>query len=441
VIDRYSYPQMKAIWDPKNKYRKWLEVEIQVCEALAELGQIPAEAAEQIRTKARFDVHRIQELEGESPGSEDKAGTGVRHDLIAFLKSVMESLGEERKYLHLGVTSYDIEDTALALLLRESAQLIAADLRHLQEAIRERAREHKWTVMIGRTHGVHGEPITLGAKLATWLAEVERDEKRLAQAVESISCGKISGAVGVYANIDPRVEEIVCRKLALTPSPASTQVLQRDRHAHYVTTLAIIAASLERFATEVRNLQRTDLLELEEPFHAGQRGSSAMPHKRNPIVSERVTGMARLVRSYALAALENVALWHERDICHSSVERIILPDCNILVDYMLRKFTDVVRGLTVYPERMAQNLERTHGLIASEAVMLALVQAGMDKDEAYRLVQSHALAAWEQGSDFRTLLSQDEQVGKRLSAEILDFCFDHKRHVRNVELIYQRLGI
>ena len=429
MIERYCYPEMKAIWSPESRYAKWLEVELLVAEGLAEIGEIPKEAASALRKNARFEVARILEIE-----------QVVRHDLIAFLKAVSEHLGEERSFLHLGVTSYDIEDTALALLLRQSSQLIEQDLLALIEAVRARAREHKWTPMIGRTHGVHAEPITFGLKLAVWLAELERDLERLRQARESVSAAKISGAVGTYANIDPRVEEYVCKKLDLTPPKAATQVLQRDRHAHYLAALAILAASLEQFATEIRSLQRTDIHEVEERFGQGQRGSSAMPHKRNPEVCERITGLARLVRSYLTPAIENMALWHERDICHSSVERVILPDANLLVDYMLRKFTDVVCGLTVYPESMKANLEKLRGLVCSEQVMLALVRKGMGKDEAYQLVQTHAMKAWE-GADFPGSLAADPEVNKRLSAEQLAACFDYQHHFRHLDRVFARLGI
>lgn len=442
MIDRYSYPQMKAIWELENKFAKWLEVEILVCEALADLGQAPKDAARKIRANAKFDVQRILELEGDIPSQEgERAGPRIRHDLIAFLKSVSESLGPESRYLHLGVTSYDIEDTALCILLRESADLIDQDLEQLEEAIRGQAKKHKHTLMVGRTHGVHAEPITLGFKLAVWLAEVGRGRERLRQARQSINCGKISGAVGTYANIDPQVEQFVCEKLGLDPSPASTQVLQRDRHAHYLLTLALLAGSLEKFATEIRNLQRTDILEVEEAFEKGQRGSSAMPHKRNPIICERVTGLARVIRSYATPALENMALWHERDLCHSSVERLILPDSNILMDYITRKFTQVIQGLVVYPDRMKENLERTRGLIASEQVMLALVRKGMDKDEAYRLVQAEAMKSWEQGADFRKLLEANKAITELLDPQELEVCFDYQQHLKYLDLVFERLGI
>jgi len=442
MIDRYSYPEMKAIWEPGNRYRKWLEVELLVAEGLAEIGQIPKEAAAALRKNAKFSVQRILEIEGDVPGYEPKPGEEVvRHDLIAFLKAVSENLGEEKRFLHLGVTSYDIEDTALCLLLRESASLIEKDTIALNDALRRKAREHKWVPMMGRTHGIHAEPITLGLKLAVWLAEMERNLERLRQAKEIISAAKISGAVGTYANIDPRVEEFVCKKLGLTPAKAATQVLQRDRHAQYLSALAILAGSLEQFATEIRHLQRTEVLEVEEEFAAGQRGSSAMPHKRNPITCERITGQARLMRSYLIPALENMALWHERDICHSSVERVILPDANILADYMLRKFAVVVEKMAVYSDRMKQNLDRTHGLIYSEAVMLALVSKGMDKDAAYRLVQSRAMRVWQEGNDFCALLKEDKEIRAVLSAEELAACFDLQHHFRHLEAIFSRLGI
>jgi adenylosuccinate lyase len=442
MIDRYAYPQMRALWEPENRFAKWLEVELLVAEALAEIGQIPKQAAQALRRNARFDVQRILEVEGEAPGYVPKPGEEpVRHDLIAFLKAVSENLGDEAKYLHLGVTSYDIEDTALGALLRDSADLLDQDLAALAEAIRERAREHKWTLMMGRTHGVHAEPITLGFKLAVWLDAVNNARERLRQAKEDIAVGKISGAVGTYANIDPRVEQHVCEKLALKPAPISTQIVQRDRHARYVCTLAVIAASIEQFATEVRNLQRTEILELEEPFAAGQRGSSAMPHKRNPMTCERLTALARIMRSYVLPALENVATWHERDLTNSAVERLILPDANVLLDYMLRKFTDVVRGLVVYPERMRENMARLQGVVASQQVMLALVGKGMDKDEAYRLAQTHALAALEQGRPYREALAGDAEVTRRLSSAELDACFDAQYHLRRLEEVFRRLGI
>jgi len=452
MIERYSYPEMRARWEPENRYRKWLEVEVVVAEGWAQIGRIPQDAAAQLSANAdhllglEFDfssvVQRTLELEGDVPGFEPKPGQPViRHDLIAFLTAVSEHLGEEKRYLHFGVTSYDIEDTALCLLLRESCDLIEQDIRALCDAIRERIREHQWTLMIGRTHGVQAEPITFGLKLAVWLAELERGAVRLGQARESVSVGMASGPVGSYGTVDPRVEEYVCQKLDLQIPKATSQIVQRDRHAQYVTTLAIIAGSLERFATEVRNLQRTEILEVEEPFRTGQRGSSSMPHKRNPMTCERVCGLARLVRSYAVPALETMAMWHERDLTSSSVERIILPDSSVLIDYMLRKFTDVVRGMVVYPENMRANLERLKGLVCSEHVMLALVDAGMQKDEAYHTVQSLAMQAWETRGDFRQMVAREPAIAGRLSGDQMDACFDCDRHLRHIERAYQRLRI
>ena len=442
MIERYSFPEMRAVWSAQNKFAKWLEVELLVAEALGEIGEIPREAAQALRKNARFDAERIEQLEGLVPGKLLPPGEQpVRHDLLAFLKSVSESLGDEARYLHLGITSYDIEDTALVLLLRESCEILEKDLDALCDAVRERAGEHKYTPMMGRTHGVHAEPITFGVKLAVWLAALQRGKERLLQAKESISHGKISGAVGVYGNVDPRVEEIVCARLGLKPAAASTQILQRDRHAHYVCALALMAGSLEQFATEIRNLQRTDILEVEEPFRAGQRGSSAMPHKRNPIACETITSLARVMRSYVIPAVEAIATWHERDITNSAAERIVLPDSNMLADYMMRRFTEVVKGLQVYPERMRENMARTGPLAFSEAVLVALMRKGMSRETAYSTVQRHAMAAWEQGADFVAGLSADPGVNSRLSREELAACFDLKHHLRQVDRILERMGI
>jgi adenylosuccinate lyase len=460
MIERYSYPQMRSLWEQENRYRKWLEVELLIAEGWAEIGRVPKEAAAALRKNGdkllskSFDfgqiVQRTLELEGDVPGFEPKPalsgaeGAGqpvIRHDLIAFLTAVSEHLGDEKAYLHFGVTSYDIEDTATCIILRESCDLIEASARALADAIRERAREHKWTPMIGRTHGVHAEPITFGLKLAVWLAELERDIERLQQAKQSISVAMVSGPVGSYGTVDPRVEEYVCAKLGVELPKATSQIVQRDRFAHYVTTLAIMAGSLERFATEVRNLQRTEILEVEEPFKKGQRGSSSMPHKRNPMTCERITGLARIVRSYVVPALEDMAQWHERDLTNSSVERIILPDSSILVDYMLRKFTDVVKGMVVYPDHMRANLEKLKGLVMSEHVMLALVDKGMGKDEAYRTVQAVAMKAFESGGDFRDLVAADPAIASKLSKEELAECFDYEKHLKRVEVAYLRLGI
>jgi len=452
MIDRYSYPEMRALWAPESRYRKWLEVELLFAEGWAETGRVPKEAAQALRRNGNvlldpsFDfgkvVQRILELEGDVPGFEPVPGQPViRHDLIAFLTAVSEHLGEEKAYLHFGVTSYDTEDTATCVLLRDSCDLIAKDMQALGDAIRAQIAKHKWTPMIGRTHGVQAEPITFGLKLAVWLAELERDITRLAQARESVSVGMASGPVGSYGTVDPRVEEYVCKKLGFEAPKATSQIVQRDRHAHYITTLAIIAGSLERFATEVRNLQRTEILEVEEPFRKGQRGSSAMPHKRNPMTCERITGLARMVRSYVVPALENMAQWHERDLTNSAVERLIFPDASILVDYMLRKFTDVVAGMVVYPENMRDNLEKLQGLVMSEHVMLALVDKGLGKDEAYRTVQAVAMKAWETKGDFRAVIAAEPAVKKRLSAEELAACFDYERHLKRIKVVYERLGV
>ena len=452
MIARYSYPEMRALWEQGNRYRKWLELELLIAEGWAEIGRIPRAAAEALRRNGDrllgkdFDfgqiVQRTLELEGDVPGFEPKPGQPViRHDLVAFLTAVSEHLGDEKAYLHFGVTSYDIEDTATCMILRESCDLIERSARSLGDAIRERAREHKWTPMIGRTHGMHAEPITFGLKLAVWLAELERDIERLQQAKQSISVAMVSGPVGSYGTVDPRVEEYVCAKLGVELPKATSQIIQRDRFAHYVTTLAILAGSLERFSTEVRNLQRTEIMEVEEPFKKGQRGSSAMPHKRNPMTCERITGLARIVRSYVVPALENMAQWHERDLTNSSVERIILPDSSILVDYMLRKLTDVVTGLVVYPENMRANLEKLKGLVMSEHVMLALVDKGMGKDEAYRTVHAVAMKAFETGGDFREMVAEEPTISRLLGKQALAECFDYERHLQRVQAAYDRMGL
>jgi adenylosuccinate lyase len=452
MIERYTYPEMRALWSQENRYRKWLEVEVLVVEGWAEIGRIPKGMAVALRAKADrllapdFDfgqiVQRTLELEGDVPGFEPKPGQPViRHDLIAFLTAVSEHLGEEKRYLHFGVTSYDIEDTATGALLRDCCDLIGKDIAALDEAIRARAREHKWTPMIGRTHGMHAEPITLGLKLAVWLAELERDAVRLRQARESVAVGKVSGPVGSYATVDPRIEEYVCRSLGLEVPKATSQIVQRDRHAHYISTLAIIAGSLERFSTEIRNLQRTEIAEVEEPFRTGQRGSSSMPHKRNPMNCERITGLARIVRSYVTPALETMAMWHERDLTSSSVERITLPDASTLTDYMLRQFTRIVSGMVVHEDHMRANLDLLHGLVCSEHVMLALTDKGVSKDEAYRAVQTVAMEAWETGGDFRIMITHQPLVQEHLTEDALAACFDYTHHLQHIEVAYRRLGI
>ncbi|MBE9203096.1 adenylosuccinate lyase [Synechocystis salina LEGE 06099] len=431
MIERYTLPEMGKIWTDTYKLQTWLDVEIAVCEAQAELGYIPQSAVDEIKAKAKFDPQRVLEIEAE-----------VRHDVIAFLTNVNEYVGDAGRYIHLGLTSSDVLDTALALQLVASLDLILEQLEKLIQAIRYQAQQHRYTVMVGRSHGIHAEPITFGFKLAGWLAEVLRNRDRLVRVAQSIAVGKISGAVGTYANIDPKVEAIACQKLGLEPDTASTQVISRDRHAEYVQQLALLAASLERFAVEIRNLQRTDVLEVEEYFSKGQKGSSAMPHKRNPIRSERLTGMARLVRGHAVAALENVALWHERDISHSSVERVAFPDCCILTHFMLKETTDLVKNLLVYPENMKRNMNVYGGVIFSQKVLLALVEKGMNREEAYRVVQGSAHQAWNtEGGDFEKLVRADAQVQALLSAEEIDRCFDPQQHLTNLAEIYSRLDI
>ncbi|MEL6788684.1 MAG: adenylosuccinate lyase [Cyanobacteria bacterium J06607_15] len=431
MIERYTLPEMGEIWTDNYKLKTWLQVEIAVCEAQAELGYTPEAAVDEIKVKADFDPQRVLEIEAE-----------VRHDVIAFLTNVNEYVGDAGRYIHLGLTSSDVLDTGLALQMVVSLNLILERLEELIQAIRYQAQQHRYTVMVGRSHGIHAEPITFGFKLAGWLAEVLRNRDRLVRLRKEIAVGKISGAVGTYANVDPQVEAIACQKLGLEPDCASTQVVSRDRHADYVQQLALLTASIERFAVEIRNLQRTDVLEVEEFFSKKQKGSSAMPHKRNPIRSERLTGMARIVRGNAVAALENVALWHERDISHSSVERVILPDSCILTHFMLKEITGLVKNLLVYPENMKRNMNVYGGVIFSQRVMLTLVEKGMNREAAYSVVQGCAHQAWNTtDGDFRKLITQDETVTKTLSTEEIDACFDPNHHLKNLDEIYQRLGI
>jgi adenylosuccinate lyase len=431
LIERYTLPEMGSLWSEEAKFRSWLEVEIAACQANADLGRVPAEAMAQIRERAAFSVPRILEIEAE-----------VRHDVIAFLTNVNEHVGDAGRYIHVGMTSSDVLDTGLALQLKASVGELEKELAHLVAALRELARAHKDTVMIGRSHAIHGEPITFGFKVAGWLAETLRNQERLVRLKTTVAVGQVSGAMGTYANTDPEVEAITCRLLGLVPDTASTQVISRDRHADYVQTLALIGASLERFATEIRNLQRSDVLEVEENFAKGQKGSSAMPHKRNPIRSERISGLARVLRSYTVAALENMALWHERDISHSSVERMMLPDCSVTLHFMLREMTEVVKGLGVYPENMARNMNVYGGVVFSQRVLLALVEKGLSREEAYRLVQRHAHAAWNrEGGDFRANLAADPEVTGRLSPEELEACFATDLHRAQLDVIWQRLGI
>ena len=431
MIERYTLPEMGNLWSEQAKFQGWLDVEIAACQANAELGRLPAEALREIRDKASFEVPRILEIEAE-----------VRHDVIAFLTNVNEHVGDAGRYIHVGMTSSDVVDTGLALQLKASVAVLRRELDQLADALRELARAHKDTVMIGRSHAIHGEPITFGFKVAGWLAETERNRERLARLHKVVAVGQISGAMGTYANTDPQVEAITCRILGLEADTASTQVIGRDRHAEYIQTLALVGASLERFSTEIRNLQRTDVLEVEESFAKGQKGSSAMPHKRNPIRSERISGLARVLRSYTVAALENCSLWHERDISHSSVERMMLPDCSVTLHFMLREMTEVVRGLGVYPDNMARNMNVYGGVVFSQRVLLALVESGMNREQAYRIVQRHAHAAWNrEGGNFRANLEADAEVTDRLSALQVESCFSCGLHQSQLAVIWQRLGI
>lgn len=431
MIERYTLPAMGDLWTTEAKLKTWLEVELAVCEAQAEFGYIPESALEEIKAKADFDPQRVLEIEKE-----------VRHDVIAFLTNVNEYVGEAGRYIHLGLTSSDILDTGIALQLVASLNLILEEIESLAQAIRYQAQQHRYTVMVGRSHGIHAEPITFGFKLAGWLAEIFRHRDRTIHLRNEIGVGKISGAVGTYANIDPRVEALACEKLGLQPDTASTQVISRDRHAQFLQQLAVLTASLERFAVEIRNLQRTDVLEVEEYFAKGQKGSSAMPHKRNPIRSERLTGLARVVRGNAMTALENVALWHERDISHSSAERVIFPDSCILTHFMLHETTDLVKNLLVYPENMQRNMNVYGGVIFSQRVLLTLVEKGMTREDAYQVVQECAHQAWNQSDgNFYQLISQNPTVQKTLSTSEIEGCFDPQHHLQNLDDIYQRLGI
>ncbi len=430
MIDRYSRPAMAAIWSEEHKLRTWLRVELLACEAWAKLGRIPAEAMEIIREKADFAPERVAEIE-----------EVTHHDVIAFLTAVAENVGPESRFIHFGLTSSDMLDTSLAVNLCEASDIIIDDLNKLKDVLKRKALEHKDTVMMGRSHGVHAEPVTFGLKMALWHSETGRNLERMQKAKETVGHGKISGAVGTFANSDPAVEQYVCARLGLRAAPISTQIIQRDRHAEFLTTLAIIASSLDKFATEIRHLQRTEVLEAEEFFEKGQKGSSAMPHKRNPIRSENVSGLARVIRANAMAALENIALWHERDISHSSAERVIIPDSCILIDFMLARITGVIDKLIVYPENMKANLEKTKGMSSSEAILLNLVSKGLTREQAYELVQRNAMKVWEDGADFRETLLSDPEVASRLSEAELDDCFDIEHHLRFVDEIFQRLEI
>jgi adenylosuccinate lyase len=428
MIDRYSRPHLKAIWEPARKYETWLHVELLVCEALAKKGLIPASALRQIRAKARINPARIEALE-----------RVTKHDVIAFIESISEQVGQPARYLHLGLTSSDILDTSLAVLMGEAADAILEDLDRLLAVLRDRALEHRDTLMIGRSHGIHGEPITFGVKLAVWYDETKRHHERFQAARDGIAYGKVSGAMGTFAHLSPDIEAYVCKKLGLKPEPASNQVVQRDRHAAYLTALALLAGSIEKFATEIRHLQRTEVLEAEEPFTPGQKGSSAMPHKRNPIISENLCGLARLVRANCLASMENIALWHERDISHSSVERVIIPDSTILLDFMLARFTDLMANLVVYPDRMLRNIELTGGIIYSQRLMLELVRQGAPRVQAYEAVQRLAMAAWQGRVPFRDLVEKDPFITRHLAPPAIGMCFNPKAYTLHIPEIFKRV--
>lgn len=430
MIARYTRPEMGAIWTEENRYQAWLEVETLACEAWSELGEIPKEDVAKIRENATFDIDRILEIEKQT-----------RHDVVAFTRAVSESLGEERKWVHYGLTSTDVVDTALSYQLKQANEILRKDIHNFIDIIAEKAKEHKYTVMMGRTHGVHAEPTTFGLKLALWYEEMKRNLQRFEAAAKTIETGKISGAVGTYANINPFVEQYVCEKLGLQAAPISTQTLQRDRHAEYLAALALIATSIEKFATEVRGLQKSETREVEEFFAKGQKGSSAMPHKRNPIGSENMVGMARVIRGHMLTAFENVSLWHERDISHSSAERIILPDTTIGLNYMLNRFGNIVKNLTVFPENMKRNMGRTFGLIYSQRVLLALIDKGLVREEAYDTVQPLTAKAWDEQIQFRELVDADEKITSYLTKEEIDDCFDYHYHLKNVDMIFERLGL
>jgi len=419
---------MGRIWETENRFAKWLEVEIAACEAMAEQGLIPQKAVKNIKKKARFDVDRILEIEEKT-----------KHDIIAFLTNVEEHVGPDSRFIHMGLTSSDILDTSFAMLLKEAMALIIEDVKGFMAVLKERAFEHKNTVMIGRSHGIHAEPITFGLKLAVWHAEMHRNLKRLEAALDTISYGKLSGAVGTFANVSPAVEASACKKLGLKPAEISTQILQRDRHAEYFTALAILAGTMEKIAVEIRHLQRTEVLEAEEPFEKGQKGSSAMPHKKNPIGCENIAGLARLVRSNALAAMDNMALWHERDISHSSVERVIGPDSTILIDYMLHRLSRIVKNLVVYPNHMTENLNKMKGLIYSQQVLLKLADRGLERQEAYEMVQRNALKVWETGREFQSLLLQDKEIRKHLTQKDIAEIFSLEYHLKHVEDIFKRV--
>ncbi len=428
MIERYTRPEMGAIWTEKNKYQKWLDVELAVCEAWSDLGQIPPQALRRIKKKADFSAQRIEEIE-----------KVVKHDVIAFLASVSENVGEDSRYIHLGLTSYDVVDTAFSILIRDALQKIQKDLLTLKEIIRAEALSHKKTIMVGRTHGVHAEPITFGVKLLVWYEEVKRHLRRISQALGVISYGRISGAVGTYIHIDPRVEVKALKKLGLVPAKVSTQILQRDRHAEVLSALALVASSLDKFASEIRHLQKTEVLELEEPFTKGQKGSSSMPHKKNPVRAERISGLARLARSNLQVALENIPLWHERDISHSSAERVIFPDTFILTDFILAETMDIIKNWTVFPEKMKENIALTRGLVFSQKILIALMKKDISRDEAYHLVQKNSLAAWKSQKHFKDIVQSDPEIKKILSPKEIEACFSLDPYLEKIDYIFERV--
>jgi len=428
MIERYSRPEMAAVWSQENKFRKWLLVETLACEAWSKLGRVPKKALDNIKKKAAFETARVDEIE-----------LVVKHDVIAFLTNVAEHVGDDARFIHLGLTSSDVLDTALAIQMKEAAGIIIKDIQALMDVLKRRAYEHKDTVMVGRSHGIHAEPTTFGLKMALWYDEMKRNLARMKEARDAAAYGKISGAVGTFANVEPFVEEYVCKAAGLKPAPVSTQIVQRDRHAQYMTALAMTASSLEKFSVEIRHLQRTEVYEAEEFFSKGQKGSSAMPHKRNPIASENISGLARIIRGNTMASYENIALWHERDISHSSVERIIIPDSTILMDYMLKRFTGIMDKLLVYPDNMMANLNKMKGLIHSQRVLIALAEKGVSREEAYRLVQRNAMPVWEKGKDFSKLLKADKDVRKTLKPGEIDECFSLEYHTKNVDYIFNRV--
>jgi adenylosuccinate lyase len=430
MIQRYALPEISVIWEEENRFKIWLEIEILACEAQAKLGMIPQEAVSEIRSKAKFEVKRILEIE-------DK----VQHDVIAFLTNVAEYVGPNSRYIHFGMTSSDILDTTLAVQMVQAGKLILTKLEALQDILSTKAVQYKDTICVGRTHGIHAEPVTFGLKLALWYSEATRNIERLKNAIETISVGQISGAVGTYDHLDPSVEDYVCGKLNLTPAPISTQIIQRDRHAEYLNTLALIGASLEKIAVEIRHLQKTEVLEVEEPFGKGQKGSSAMPHKKNPIISERISGMARLLRGFASTAMENIALWHERDISHSSVERVIIPDATMTVYYMLHKMIQVIDGMVIHADNMLINLQKTHGLIYSQPLLLKLIEKGISRENAYGLVQKNAMEVWKTGKEFDELLKQDKKMSQYLSSEEIDLICDLQTRLKNVNYIFKKLKL